>query len=543
VLREGSTPWSQDDDEEVGEDVGTVTEPLPLLDQYHMKMYDLAKRTARDASAVEKAQALMQEAEQQGLVTVDIGLYNLLWETYAYASHWEDGVSAIEREIQQRLEECDDDAVAKPNLESYAILVEGYAQRGNVEQLENLLDRLENEIGTQYVDLKPDLTIYNKMVWAYGVMRQADKAKELFQRLLSESGALSENDNDNNSQAELRPNANTWARLLRALALDGRVDEVKEHLRLLRQGHQDFGYEDWKVNVNCYNALILALLTDGKNSKEDSIRPNALSQQAEKIVYEMIQAHRDENARADEMRLEYESSEDGSGSVCPNRETFSLLFQCFRGETSVGVAAKIEKLLELQQALADAEPESWSIQADTKMYNVAISVLSRSRDPRKAVRAQRILETMLESVDNEDQRAAMPSLVTYRNIMNACAFTRGSPEENLAAYQVAVQVFNLVREYPATSDSSSDTLHSNMMGNIYHLFIKASFNLMAPTQKRDNVVERIFRKCCQDGYCSNKMLDEIGRRGSDELQLKLLGGFIEDGIQTRPEWSRNVPTP
>lgn len=62
----------------------------------------------------------------------------------------------------------------------------------------------------------------------------------------------------------------------------------------------------------------------------------------------------------------------------------------------------------------------------------------------------------------------------------------------------------------------------------------------ATTKKRDAVLESAFGQCCAAGYVNAYVLEQLERAASDELVLKLLGGFFEDGVEPPAEWSANV---
>mmetsp|Transcript_7212 Transcript_7212/g.9367 ORF Transcript_7212/g.9367 Transcript_7212/m.9367 type:complete len:563 (+) Transcript_7212:70-1758(+) len=493
------------------------------------RMQALARQASHDETAVQRAQALMDEILQSQSGDDDDGdsdnieLYNALWETYAYGCNFPDGANIIAQQMENQ--------PSVVNLESYAHLLDAHTQRSNLDQVKAVLELLEQQDNGL---LQPDITIYNKVLRAYSKMGHADAAVELVDQLLEESGAMVDEEDDDvddkvNYDESKRPNAKTWMYLLRALAFQGRVPEIMQQMqKSMLEGYRLYGQDDWKPNAQCYNALIRAILNSSATQKDTST-------QVEGILYDMIRLYREEQEGHVNDGDEDDDNDENDlslKSMRPNQETFQLVLQCFRGETSAGVAVKVETFLNLQRGLAESNNDP-SLQPNRRTYNTAISVLSRSRDPKKAIRAERIWQAMSDA----DDESCSPNLITLRNIMNVCAFTRGTPEARLGAYQVAVQVFNQVRSEKDEDDSA------NIVVQIYQLFFKATFNLMAPSPKRNDVIQKVFHKCCQDGYVTDRIVTEIVRGDENgKLQLKFFGGFVEDAAQRLdPTWSRNVP--
>lgn len=184
----------------------------------------------------------------------------------------------------------------------------------------------------------------------------------------------------------------------------------------------------------------------------------------------------------------------------------------YRGESDAGVPFKIEKLIELQ----DARVPKKDAPAGTllRTYKAAIAVISKTRDAKKAAKVKKLL-TRIQTLKNNigDDTTTLVDLTTAKNVLRTCAYTiSADPKDKLAAFQIAVDVFNELRE-AATLDSS-----------VFSLFIKATA-LLPANRKRDAVIENVFFKCCQDGLIADYILQDFENVASDELQLKVLGGM------------------
>ena len=118
----------------------------------------------------------------------------------------------------------------------------------------------------------------------------------------------------------------------------------------------------------------------------------------------------------------------------------------------------------------------------------------------------------------------------YYTLLSACAFTEGSPEDKLEAFQIAVDALKELRE----------SHHQEPDSSCFGMFLKACANLMPENKKRDAVVENVFKKCCSEGLVNDFVLGEFERASSEALQLQLVGGFLEDEVRVPEEWSKNV---
>lgn len=476
--------------------------------EYQQDLIQLAKTTSKDPTAPAAASKLFDNMFEAFIMTEDSALwpnttiYNLILEVHAYSSDVSGAVQA--NQILERMQDPDTASVARPNRETYAVVMEAWAKRKQPEKVEQVFQQMQTyaaniaaaPVGGHH-DLSPNTFIYNRLIRAYGMAGVADKAAAVLDHMLAAA------DDD-----LIQPDYKTWVYTARAFATpkykDTGVEKIRELMEKMEQGPHTAGTEDgvvsdWQPRPEMYNALLRALSYRKGGARE-----------AEKILYEMIA-----------------QSRQGKEEMRPDQESFYNVIQAYRRVSDSGVAVKVEKLLELQGALKDGDGNALKVPART--YNAAMAAMSRARDPKKAVRSKQVLDKMKEQYKSGDDSFA-PSVYTYRTLLNSCAYTDGAPEDKLAAFQIAVDALKELRE--------SDYLDPD--SNAYSLFLRACANLMPASRKRDAVIENVFLKCTKDGFLSDNALSEFENAASEELQLKLIGGFLEDGVQPPKEWSRNV---
>lgn len=473
----------EDEDGEYEIDLGKKQEWMDELQH-------LARTTSLDPKAVEKSQAIFDEMFEAYVMTEEsimwpaVDVYNLLTEIHAYSKEPEGATHA--ENLLSRMEDPSVEFIARPNLETYLNVMDAWAMRRNPTKVEETLNRLQKRYeATGDVCIQPSADAYNKLIKAYGVIGNAEKAEEIFVSLL-----------DKEEGDPLKANYKSWVQVMKAyVGKRNQSDKVKALFREMTKEYR-MGETDYKPKTDAYTALIRALGQQVDGGDE-----------AEEILFDMVSRFRS-----------------GETDARPNADTFRNVLAAQRRRKNIS-GAKVEQLLQIQEGLYAATKEE-DLKVDGRAYNVALYAIARSRDSKKASRARRIVNKMKELGETEDQI----NVRTYFNLLSACAFTDGSPEEKLEAFQIAVDGLKELRERLNREPDSS----------CFGMFLKACANLMPESRKRDAVVENVFRKCCADGLVDEFVLSEFERASSEALQLEILGGFLEDDVRVPDEWSKNV---
>jgi pentatricopeptide repeat protein len=487
---------------------------------YQDDLIQLAQTTSQNPNAPAMASKIFDSMFEAFIMTEDSALwpnttiYNLILEIHAYSADPDGAVQASQ--ILTRMQDPDlaSSSVARPNRETYAKVMEAWAKRKQPDKVAEVFQQMQTYAASTTNtntntggsggdhELTPDTFLYNRLIRAYGMAGVADQAAAVLAQMLADTSE------------SIQPDYQTWVYTARAFATpkykDTGVEQIRSLMEQMEQGRANANAandgalpnnNDWLPRTEMYNALLRALSYRKGGARE-----------AERILYEMIAQSRQAGGK-EEMR--------------PNAESFYNVIQAYRRVSDSGVAVKVEKLLELQGALKDGNGNPLKVTART--YNAAMAAMSRARDPKKAVRSKQVLDKMKVQYNLGDDSFA-PSVYTYRTLLNSCAYTDGEPVDKLAAFQIAVDVLKELRE--------SDYLDPD--SNAYSLFLRACANLMPASRKRDAVIENVFLKCTKDGFLSDNALAEFENAASEELQLKIIGGFLEDGVQPPAEWSRNV---
>jgi pentatricopeptide repeat protein len=478
--------FDEDDDFEFD-----LNDALAKKEEWEQELQRLARTSSQDPRAVAEAQKIFDQYFEAYVMSEDstfwphVGIYNLLIETHAYSKE-EMGADEAER-ILSRMEDSSISTVARPNEETYLEVMDAWAMRKKPDKAEAIIQRAKEQYDAKPNEAVPvSIEFYNKLIKAYGLAGLTEKAEELFEELLDEES----------SDVPFRANYKSWVQIMKCFASQKEGPEkVQELFRRMLKEFRVGGNEEYRPRTNIYNVLIRSLAFKKGGAAE-----------AEEMLYEMIDQYNN-----------------GDSEMLPNADTFRNVILAFKTRSDAGTAVKVEKLIQIQEGLQKTTG-SEDLHLDGRSYSAALSVMSRSKDAKKASRAKRIMEKM------ENDRDVKPTGWNYYTLLSACAFTRGSAEENFEAFQIAVNTLKFMRaseEYQPDSGS-------------YGMFLKACANLMPPSRKRDEVVENVFRKCCSVGLLTEFVLNEFEQAASEELQLEVLGGFLEDSVKLPDEWSVNV---
>ena len=468
-------------------------EGLPARkEEWDAELRRLSRSSAQDPKAVAKAQAIFDSMFEAFVMSEDssmwpnVDVYNLLIETHAYSKSL---LGAEEAEmILSRMEDDSVETIARPNLETYLNVMDAWAMRKNTENAHAIVGRLEKRFAdTKEPEFQPTVEVYNKLIKAYGIVGDFEKVEALLEQLLGEDSE------------KLRANNKTWVQSMKAFATqEGGVDKVQELFRRMLTEFRN-GKEEYRPTTSAYNVLIRALGQQRGGAVE-----------AEAMLYEMIDQYNG-----------------GDEEMCPNAETFRNVILAFKSKSKpgAGMASKAQTLLQIQEGMYKASGNQ-DLKVDARVYNVALSVIARSKDAKKASKAKRIVDKYEKSKDE----ALAPTVFTYFTLLSACAHTEGDAEEKFVAFQIAVDTLKFMRE---TDEYAPDS-------GCYGMFLKACASLVPSSHKRDGMVENVFRKCGNVGLVTDFVLKEFERAASEELQLEVLGGFLADGVRVPEEWSINA---
>lgn len=124
-----------------------------------------------------------------------------------------------------------------------------------------------------------------------------------------------------------------------------------------------------------------------------------------------------------------------------------------------------------------------------------------------------------------------PNVVAANAVLNACAYTVGDIREQNRAVEIAHTVLKELESYDKPDQVT------------YGTFVKVCSHQMSGSSTREQVVEVLFKKCCQDGVLGTFMLDQMKAICTPELFERLVGRSMNQELRLEDlprEWSANA---
>lgn len=140
----------------------------------------------------------------------------------------------------------------------------------------------------------------------------------------------------------------------------------------------------------------------------------------------------------------------------------------------------------------------------------------------------------MKSLYEAGNKHLQPTVVSVNAVMNACAYTSNNDlQEQNRAIEIA---HRMLRELDKSSFGGPDQV-------TYGTFLKVCANQMPDCNSRSQIVDSIFKKCCNDGQVGNLVLQQLKSIANPELYERLVGCSIVDDVRMEDlpsEWWCNV---
>ncbi len=232
------------------------------------------------------------------------------------------------------------------------------------------------------------------------------------------------------------------------------------------------------------------------------------------------------------MESQYKAGDD---LLRPDAASFCAVLNAWANQAEHGGAERAQKIWERIKSFSS---ENRGFRPTIAMPNIVIKAIARSKDPKSVQKAERIL-LQLEEDFKSGRSHLRPDVTTYSSVINACAYCN-SPESRVEALETALRTFDKLCEQ--TEESPNNITFGTVL--------KAIQKLMPAGKRRDELVQKLFDQCCDEGCVDNFVLTQV-RYASPKLFKDLvvgpcgLGGpkgyGVEMVLENIPEsWTANV---
>jgi hypothetical protein len=148
---------------------------------------------------------------------------------------------------------------------------------------------------------------------------------------------------------------------------------------------------------------------------------------------------------------------------------------------------------------------------------MAIAVMARDTSRNNAQKAKKAHALYL-SMEHT------PSHFAITQVLRACS---SSMQDKAMAFQIAESLWESIPEHQQDSSIIAE-------------YLRVIANLVESPNQKDSYASHAFDMACRKGIVNKAVLKQFQRAASEQVVLKTLGGFLEDGIQLPMEWSQNV---
>lgn len=244
----------------------------------------------------------------------------------------------------------------------------------------------------------------------------------------------------------------------------------------------------------------------------------------------------------------------------------------------------VKRTLELLAEIKVAQHQSAtsvSVEPTTGIINDVIETLSVSSNPRRMEQAEQLLLEMEEAIGN-DTTCSAPNAESYARVINVwktCKSTDKVPRAKAILWRMEEKYNQLLSTQSGKSDDfvgvfnafvrvcGSTRVKSEEKGSeifrealiavesirtlkglepnaeTYAALLEACENLLPLGRERQNVIEKVFRLCCNDGMVDENVLIQLRSAATQEQYSKLVNSVSEDvdGTKMVPEaWTFNA---
>ena len=400
-----------------------------------------------------------------------------------------------------------------PTVRSYSLVLDAWAKTKHKErasQVETIFNRM-HELYAKGYDVKPNRFTYTIVINAIAKSNEKGAAERAERILNSMLHLLNDGERNNGDMIPSLTTFNTvidaWSRS-KEIDCGQRAQNIFNKLQLLSKKMPSL-----KPDLTTYNSVITAWARCSK------IDENAVSS-AEQLINEMKHAE--------------------CNTISPNTITYNALLNAYSyraQNTHVEKALAILSYMEKQY-----ENGNQNVKPDLITYTSMINVYAKSNKKGMAEDAKKIFQRMIGDQEDNDEMKLKPDLVAYASLLQVCVNTRGNFYEKQTAFNIAHEAYNHLME-KSTKDKK---LQPNKV--IYRILIEV-FGFMSNDESGNQLLEKVFVQCCQDGQLDSNVLRTFRHAASPSLFEKLVEKHAKQDVKNMhaysvnnlpSEWSSNI---
>ena len=445
--------------------------------------------TQRADNLVRKMEELFEAGESQ--TCPDVFHYTILASIWARSGLDNAPDRCLQILIHMYSREQKKYANVKPNVRTYNAVLDCLSRANQVDRAEQLLFHMLNRFRRGDKSARPDSFSFNSVIHAHtksrgrGSGRRAEAVLDRFLEFQEENPSV---------QPDTRSFSHIITHYSRSSEMDApyRAEYVMNRmLALYKSGH-----------TNLVPSLRIILTVMDKYSYSN--HPDA-GRNAERLL-KLIQ----------DLSEEYNTPK-----LVINTAVINSVMLAWANSGDECAAHHAE--FHLQEMETSFEHGKMELQPDTRSYGLVLSAWSKSSNPEKAKRSLELYRHM-EEVQKQEGSDVHVCEHAASLVINACAFSNAAPEDEAAAFEIAVSLFD---EMLSSDDKKPSSL-------TYGWFLQACGRLGVANERRMSSIEKAFTHCCEAGLLNDFVFHRFKGATTEEQFWDLIGPWTS----MKPHWER-----
>mmetsp|Transcript_584 Transcript_584/g.1046 ORF Transcript_584/g.1046 Transcript_584/m.1046 type:complete len:810 (-) Transcript_584:3904-6333(-) len=389
----------------------------------------------------------------------------------------------------------------KPNVIAYSSVIDCWSKSGSGDAANHAKRLLQS---MKAVGVDPNVYSYTSALTAFARSKSYEGALEA-SALLQEMKELYKETGDE----AIKPAAVTYFAVIDAWARCESEEAGDRSEALIKEMEEQYraGDHDMRPDVKFYARVIAAHVKSANHDSDKKAR--SVIRNMEKFCL---------------------TGDESYALAKPNIVCYNTVISSFaRRRDAIGA---FQLLNQMDQFTSRAAEEDKVI-ADEHSLNGVIYAISRSTLQGRAKKALKILERLDNSHINGDWKHGKPSTKSFNLVIATCSHSfKCSDQEKERALTIAFDVFSRLRASPISEPDRYT----------YISMLKTCGKLLpADSQHRKNLVETIFRCCCDDGLVDDSVLANFLLAAPQELVTAVLGDNVianPSAAMLPPAWTQ-----
>lgn len=305
-------------------------------------------------------------------------------------------------------------------------------ETGSTNRAEEILDAMQHAYDSREdINLQPGIDAWNSILGSYAESKSKgsrDDAVRVFNKLYH---LICE------GQTDARPNDDSYAHILKAVASTGKLDAPKHVLDLLIR-MENLSQNGFSINISstCHNVYLSSLVESMKDSRvsapetaylaesylkkmKDNPDPNS---KPDRRSYNIVITGWSKSGDYDLVRnaetLLKEMETSIGARIAPNKYTYNCIIFCYTWSNLPDKSEKALAILDKMKRMAENNP---FCRPDFTTYNAVMNCITKSNHPSAPYKVESLLEEMIDTYKLTGDSSMRPTNRSFNACVNAWA--------------------------------------------------------------------------------------------------------------------------